>query len=121
MRLLHFDDETGRLILTEFSGRAVPPYAILSYRWNSDPNSEVLFEDLANDTWKTKAGYPKVKFCAEQASQDRLRYFWIDTCCIDKWNRYERSKAVCRRCTATDCAGSIFSKVPARCAWSSRH
>ena len=92
MRLLHFVDQ--RLTLTDFSGRTVPPYAILSHRWNTDPNSEVLFEDLGNDSWETKAGYPKIVFCAKQAAQDGLQYFWIDTCCIDKWNRIERLKAV---------------------------
>jgi tetratricopeptide (TPR) repeat protein len=93
MRLLHFD-QTRRLILTDFSGRTTPPYAILSHRWNSDTDSEVLFEDLGNDTWERKAGYPKIEFCAKQAAQDGLQYFWVDTCCIDKWNRPERSKAV---------------------------
>jgi hypothetical protein len=92
MRLLRFVDQ--RLDLTDFSGRTVPPYAILSHRWSKDPASEVLFEDLGNNTWKTKAGYPKIVFCAGRAAEDGLQYFWIDTCCIDKWNRDERSKAV---------------------------
>jgi tetratricopeptide (TPR) repeat protein len=92
MRLLHFVDQ--RLALTDFSGRTIPPYAILSHRWNTEPNNEVLFQDVGNDTWKTKAGYPKIVFCAQQAARDRLQYFWIDTCCIDKWNRHELSKAV---------------------------
>ena len=90
MRLLHFDD-SRRLVLTDFSGKAIPPYAILSHRWG---DSEVLFEDIRSNTYKEKGGYRKIEFCAEQAAQDELPYFWIDTCCIDKWNRRERSKAI---------------------------
>jgi hypothetical protein len=42
MRLLHFDD-TRRLTWPEFSGRTIPPYAILSHIWG---DGEVLFEVL---------------------------------------------------------------------------
>ncbi|OCK80961.1 HET-domain-containing protein [Lepidopterella palustris CBS 459.81] len=92
MRLLRFVD--GRLTLTNFSGRTVPPYAILSHRWSEDCNDEVLFEDLGTDAWITKANSPKIVFCAGRAAEDGLEYFWIDTCCIDKWDRDELSKAV---------------------------
>jgi tetratricopeptide (TPR) repeat protein len=89
MRLLHLDGE--RPVLTDFRGKTVPSYAILSHRWS---DSEVLYEDLAAGTYKEKGGYRKIEFCAAQAAQDGLQYFWIDTCCIDKWNRRERSKAI---------------------------
>ncbi|KAI2478441.1 kinesin light chain 1 [Pyrenophora tritici-repentis] len=84
MRLLHFDP-SGRLVLTDFRSQIIPPYAILSHRWGH-PNSEVLFEDIENGAYHKKDGYRKIKFCATQAAEDQLRYFWIDTCCIDKWN-----------------------------------
>src|ERR1700761_543940 len=90
MRLLHFND-TGRLALKDFGGRRIPPYAILSHRWSSD---EVLFEDLERNSYESKTGFRKVEFCATKAAQDGLQYFWIDTCCIDKWNRRELSKAI---------------------------
>ena len=90
MRLLHFDN-VGKLILTDFSGKAIPPYAILSHRWGND---EVLFEHLKNNTYKSKAGYRKIKFCGKQTAQDQLQHFWIDTCCIDRWNLRELSKAI---------------------------
>jgi hypothetical protein len=61
MRLLHFD-QAGRLLLTDFSGKITPPYAILSHRWG---NSEVLFADIANGSYKEKEGYRKIKFCTE--------------------------------------------------------
>ena len=90
MRLLHFD-QAGRLHLTDFSNKTVPPYAILSHRWG---NSEVIFEDIASKSYREKEGYRKIEFCAEQATKDQLQYFWIDTCCIDKWNLNELSKSI---------------------------
>jgi hypothetical protein len=91
MRLLHYN-ALGRLVLTDFRGKSIPPYAILSHRWS---DSEILIEDISNETYKEKEeGYRKLQFCAERAAQDELQYFWIDTCCIDRWNNNERSKAI---------------------------
>ncbi|CAN9218670.1 unnamed protein product [Alternaria alternata] len=91
MRLLHYD-ALQRLVLTDFRGKSIPPYAILSHRWS---DSEILIEDISNQTYKEKEeGYRKLQFCAERAAQDELQYFWIDTCCIDRWNNNERSKAI---------------------------
>ncbi|KAH7095533.1 kinesin light chain [Paraphoma chrysanthemicola] len=91
MRLLHFN-ELGRPVLTDFRGKTVPPYAILSHRWS---DSEILFEDISNGTYEKKEeAYHKLKFCAKQAAHNELQYFWIDTCCINMWDRDERSKAI---------------------------
>jgi tetratricopeptide (TPR) repeat protein len=91
MRLLHFD-ELGKLTLTDFRGKTTPPYAILSHRWS---RSEILFNDVQSEAYRErKEGYRKLAFCAKQAAQDKLQYFWIDTCCIDKWNLSELSKAI---------------------------
>ena len=91
MRLLYCD-ALDRLILADFRGKLIPPYAILSHRWT---DSEALIEDVSNGNYKEKAeGYQKLKFCAERAGQDGLRYFRIDTCCIDRWDNNERSKAI---------------------------
>ncbi|KAF1968774.1 kinesin light chain [Bimuria novae-zelandiae CBS 107.79] len=91
MRLLHFD-ALGRLILTDFRGKPIPPYAILSHRWS---DSETLIEYISNGNYKEREeGSKKLRFCAEQAAQDGLQYFWIDTCCIDRWDNNERSKAI---------------------------
>ncbi|USP81539.1 hypothetical protein yc1106_08813 [Curvularia clavata] len=91
MRLLHFD-ELGKLILTNFDGKTTPPYAILSHRWN---DSEILMQDVLNGAYKKQEnGLKKLEFCAKQAAQDGLEYFWIDTCCIDKWNLHELSRAI---------------------------
>jgi GTPase SAR1 family protein len=77
--------------LTDFSGKTIPPYAILLHRWE---DSEILFEDVGSEAYKQKNGYQKLKFCAKQAALDKLQYFWIDTCCIDRWNLRERSRAI---------------------------
>jgi tetratricopeptide (TPR) repeat protein len=91
MRLLHFD-ALGKLILTDFRGKPIPAYAILSHRWS---DSEILIEDVLNGSYKQKKdGYRKLRFCAEQADRHGLQYFWIDTCCIDRWDNNERSKAI---------------------------
>ncbi|KAF2993734.1 hypothetical protein E8E13_000107 [Curvularia kusanoi] len=91
MRLLHHD-ALGRLRLTDFHGNKIPPYAILSHRWS---DSEILFGNVVNNTYTyPKEGYQKLKFCARQAAQDGLQYFWIDTCCIDKEDTKELSEAI---------------------------
>ncbi|KAH7326971.1 hypothetical protein BKA65DRAFT_608042 [Rhexocercosporidium sp. MPI-PUGE-AT-0058] len=90
MRLLHFNS-AARLTSTDFSRKTTPPYAILSHTWAGD---EFLFEDLVNGTGTSKAGYEKILFCSEQAARDHLQYFWVDTCCIDKWNLRELSNAI---------------------------
>jgi tetratricopeptide (TPR) repeat protein len=91
MRLLHFDT-LGKLVLTDFRSRTIPPYAVLSHRWS---DSEILIEHISRGTYKEREeGYRKLAFCAKQAAQDKLEYFWIDTCCIDRWNKSERSEAI---------------------------
>jgi hypothetical protein len=91
MRLLHFT-ELGRLVMTDFRDKTIPPYAILSHRWS---DSEILLEDIASEAYREKEeGCQKLKFCAAQVAWDKLQYFWIDTCCIDRWDLVERSKAI---------------------------
>ena len=91
MRLLEFNTD-GELSLTTFSADKIPQeYAILSHTWEEE---EVTFEDLQNRTGMKKAGYQKIRFCGEQAKRDRLQYFWVDTCCIDKSSSAELSEAI---------------------------
>ncbi|KAI9667843.1 MAG: hypothetical protein M1821_000662 [Bathelium mastoideum] len=71
----------------------LPRYAILSHTWGQDIE-EVAFEDVIQDRAKEKTGYGKLKFCAEQAAQDGLDHFWIDSCCINKSNATELSEAI---------------------------
>ncbi|KAK4205936.1 heterokaryon incompatibility protein-domain-containing protein, partial [Rhypophila decipiens] len=94
MRLLE-RDPTGEFRLTKhLPNDKIPPYAILSHTWGDE---EVLFRDLAGGTAKNKknnAGYSKIVFCGEQAERDGLRYFWVDTCCIDKSDAGELQHAL---------------------------
>ncbi|MCJ1405768.1 hypothetical protein MMC11_008998 [Xylographa trunciseda] len=70
----------------------LPPYAILSHTWND--GQEVLYDELVTGVGKKKIGYTKIRFCGERAVQDGLRYFWIDTCCIDKRDHIELNAAI---------------------------
>jgi hypothetical protein len=71
----------------------IPPYAVLSHTWGMNKD-EVSFRDMALGLGTDKFGYKKLEFCAEQAERDGLRYFWVDTCCIDKSNSAELSEAI---------------------------
>jgi len=82
MRLLECGPD-GEFTLTGDLISNTPLYAILSHRWGPD-GEEVTYRDLVDGAGKAKAGYEKLRFCAQQARRDGLRYFWIDTCCIDK-------------------------------------
>jgi hypothetical protein len=93
MRLLH-SENSGFTFTNDFIGHdKIPPYAILSHTWGP-VNEEVTFEDIVEGTGKVKPGYEKIRFCGEQARQDGLLYFWIDTCCIDKSNNAELSRSI---------------------------
>ncbi|EMD60267.1 hypothetical protein COCSADRAFT_250555 [Bipolaris sorokiniana ND90Pr] len=92
MRLLRRSD-TGDITLTQFSDKDIPHYAILSHTWGPDAE-EVTFGDLVNGTGRDKSGYKKILFCGEQAAQDGLEYFWLDTCCIDKSSSAELTEAI---------------------------
>jgi ankyrin repeat protein len=94
MRLLRLNDDSFSLV--EYLGSdAVPAYAILSHTWGSD-HEEVTFRDLTElaTAAKAKAGYRKLTFCASRAAHDGLRYFWVDTCCINKSDAAELQEAI---------------------------
>lgn len=87
MRLLN----TITLELRSFKPSEIPPYAILSHRWQAE---EVLFEDIINGSAWTKRGYSKVAGACYQATKDGFGYIWIDTCCINKESSAELSEAI---------------------------
>lgn len=99
MRLLKYiesDQSPGAysFSLTKCDPRKPPPYAILSHRWGAD-NDEVTFRDFEQGTAQTRVGgYRKLTFCARQATCDKLDYFWVDTCCIDKDSSAELQEAI---------------------------
>jgi hypothetical protein len=92
MRLLRLNDQ-NEVSLTEDFSEKIPPYAILSHTWGSDQD-EVTFAELKAGHGKSKAGYDKIRFCGNQAKRDRIEYFWVDTCCINKNNLVELSEAI---------------------------
>lgn len=92
MRLLKLDSY-GEFNLTDDLIDEVPPYAILSHTWGTD-TEEVSLRDLVGGHGQSKAGYNKIRFCGQQAEHDRIQYFWVDTCCIDRSNNTELSEAI---------------------------
>ncbi|CAG9988621.1 unnamed protein product [Clonostachys byssicola] len=92
MRLLRIRS-TGAIVLEYFDDSSVPPYAILSHTWGPD-DEEVNFRDIQKRRGQSKDGYRKLEFCGQQAASDGLRYFWVDTCCIDKSSSEELGTAI---------------------------
>lgn len=96
MRLLSLDAEHG-LHLVGFSEDdahvSIPAYAMLSHTWGDDAD-EVTYRDIMEHTGTDKAGYEKLLFCGNQAAQDGIKYFWVDTCCIDKSDSSEVMTAI---------------------------
>lgn len=88
MRLIN----THTVSLEEFIDQQVPPYAILSHTWDRE---EVTYEDMnmPDRTAIGKNGLLKIEESCRIASPD-YEYIWIDSCCIDKTNPVELSKAV---------------------------
>ncbi|KAH7363971.1 heterokaryon incompatibility protein-domain-containing protein [Rhexocercosporidium sp. MPI-PUGE-AT-0058] len=90
MRLLQYNNDSD-FSLTEVFESEIPKYAILSHRWEAE---EVTFDNLMDDTGKTKTDYKKIRFCGEQARRDRIQYFWVDTCYINKTNNTKLTEAM---------------------------
>ncbi|KAF1963104.1 HET-domain-containing protein [Byssothecium circinans] len=93
MRLLH-RSETGEFILSQdfTDDDTIPRYAILSHTWTE--GQEVTFQEMLDGTGQSKTGYEKIRFCGQRAASDGLRYFWVDTCCIDKSSSAELTEAI---------------------------
>ncbi|KAF2824544.1 HET-domain-containing protein [Ophiobolus disseminans] len=89
MHLLQQDDD-GAFSLVLFY-KNPPPYAILSHRWIDD---EPTFQDVKHGLGREKAGYDKLLFCGRQAAKNDLKYFWVDTVCIDKTSSAELTEAL---------------------------
>lgn len=83
----------GSFSLTTFTTSNVMRYAILSHTWDAD-SLEVTYQEITRGTGSSKTGYRKIKFCADQAEEDGLEYFWVNSCCIDKSNSSELTEAI---------------------------
>jgi hypothetical protein len=84
------------LQLHEFTGDKIPPYAVLSHRWEGD---EITFKDVMKGRNLESRGWTKIRtFCefVQVCSADvwwfqgMLEWVWVDTCCIDKQRCHER-------------------------------
>lgn len=94
MRLLESCAVEGVRLTEDFHESKIPQrYAILSHTWVGD-DDEVTFRDLEEKRGTSKAGWRKIQFCALQAERDGIQFFWIDTCCIDKSDSNELSRAI---------------------------
>ena len=81
MRLLH----ATSLVFEEFFDNDVPPYAILSHRWEV---KEVGFHEFEAAKERNGPEFSKIKnFCSFVSWQPYAHgnpdWVWIDTCCID--------------------------------------
>ncbi|RDW83444.1 vegetative incompatibility protein HET-E-1 [Coleophoma crateriformis] len=93
MRLLQHNNDGEFSLTKDFVSSEIPEYAILSHTWGPEAE-EVTYRDLIDGTGKNKAGYEKIRLCGELARRDRLGYFWVDTCCINKANYAELQYAL---------------------------
>ncbi|CAK1364941.1 unnamed protein product [Cercospora beticola] len=71
-----------------------PPYAILSHTWSERNEEEVTYQDLKDGIKDTTKPLTKLNFCKDRAKEAGYKYFWIDTCCIDKRNDAEVNYAI---------------------------
>jgi hypothetical protein len=93
MRLLQLHPDGNYNFASYSDEDETPKYAILSHTWGKD-DQEVTFEDIKAKVGKEKTGYRKLQFCRKQVLRDNLKYFWVDTCCIDKPNSTELSQSI---------------------------
>ncbi|KAK5702381.1 hypothetical protein LTR17_022378 [Elasticomyces elasticus] len=97
MRLLKRDTTGGVTFTKDLPESELPQfeYAMLSHTWGPD-EEEVSYEDVRNgkEASKPGSGAKKIRFCIQQTTQDRLDYFWVDTCCINKKDDAELSRSL---------------------------
>lgn len=93
MRLLERQNNGDFRLTNDLRDNAIPRYAMLSHTWGLE-NEEVTFAEMMQGSGRSKAGYKKIKFCGERAARDGLKYFWVDSCCIDKSSSAELQEAI---------------------------
>lgn len=124
MRLI----DCRKMLMEEFVGEDIPPYAIPSHTWGKE---EVAYRDFGTEEAKSRAGWHKIKQTCETALAEGIQYAWVDTCCIDKSSSAELTEAInsmfpwyaCSKvCYAflEDCDGELNEKRLASSRWISR-
>lgn len=74
-------------------GSSIPPYIILSHRWENE-DEEVTLQDFMAGTAQAKYGYRKIEELCRIARSHHCEWVWLDTCCIDKTNSVELNEAI---------------------------
>ena len=92
MRLI--DVRSDHLVLREFWGHDIPPYAILSHTWGDEEISFADIQERDPELYMNKKGYNKIENTCRQAEEDKLDWVWVDTVCIDKSSSAELSEAI---------------------------
>jgi hypothetical protein len=79
--------------MDDFFGDQTPPYAILSHCWDK---GEVSYQEMKSNSPSVhfKAGYKKIKRCAQEVKKSGVEWLWVDTCCIDKSSSAELSESI---------------------------
>jgi hypothetical protein len=106
--------ETCDLSLHVFDGRKIPPYAILSHRWD---DGEITLQEFQGGLNQANPGWQKIRQFCEYARQKEHAFVWIDTCCIDKTSSAELSEAINSMFSwyrKAECCYAYLNDVPAR-------
>ncbi|USP79667.1 ankyrin repeat-containing domain protein [Curvularia clavata] len=100
MRLLHITRD-GKLTLKHFDTLHddIPPYAVVSY---ASENGDVAYNDLKRLRPRLRRnigaikgnGWEKIHFCAQQAKDHGLNYFWIESCCVNRAHSSEVKQTI---------------------------
>jgi len=74
-------------------------YAILSHRWQQEVSYEEMIglakmERMKRDEIRNRNGYRKILKSCQQAKDDRHKWLWADTCCIDTRSSAELSEVI---------------------------
>jgi hypothetical protein len=87
MRLI----DTKTLVLRDFFDSRIPPYIILSHRWE---DGEVTFRDVTESLNLRAPGWTKIRRFCSIVRKFGYRWAWVDTCSIDKTSSAELSEAI---------------------------
>ncbi|KAJ9606982.1 hypothetical protein H2200_008993 [Cladophialophora chaetospira] len=79
------------LRMKEFFEPDIPPYVILSHRWQKD---EITLQEYEQGDAPSSCSYHKIENLRRLAVEENIEWIWLDTCCIDKRNSTELSEAI---------------------------
>lgn len=84
--------DTTTFKLCHVSNVTKEAYAILSHTWNKSELSFLDVQDLSRAKLDERFG--KIRSTCHIACSKKIKYAWIDTCCIDKSSSAELSEAI---------------------------